>query len=367
MIERSVPTASIVAWAPEDRWSPIRWHPDDAADGSCQLAGRHDVVGSEAPRLALLVRVPRSNDDVGVGDVAHQPGHRGESHGAGAEHGEHGAVRLLCRRRSSGEQGSVDAAGQRLDEHGALVRHVVGEPVQLRLVGHELVRPAAAGRAAEPDLDARVEVASDEVGVIVAIARRGVLERQGNAPSGMPEHGLEHDAGAVVPLADDLVSRHEREADPVVEVRRRMPLDHREVRTADPRQSRVHAMPARPGQLRRVDRRVLERPDTNGRGRRHGRGHPSQSEPGHAAPDLQRLHRSVSACPSAEPGKSGVPALGWAQTLGWRRLMRTSGGALARPSAGRSGGQAGGHRWPSTSARRATRACGRWRQDGSRG
>ena len=92
----------------------------------------------------------------------------------------------------------MDAAGQRLDEHGALVGHVVGDPVELRLVGHELAGPAAAGRAAEPDLDARVEVAGDEVGVVVAIARRGVLERQGNAASGVAEHGFEHDAGAVV-------------------------------------------------------------------------------------------------------------------------------------------------------------------------
>ncbi len=41
--------------------------PDDAADGSGQLGGRHDVVGAEAAGLALLVRVSRANDDVGVG------------------------------------------------------------------------------------------------------------------------------------------------------------------------------------------------------------------------------------------------------------------------------------------------------------
>ena len=71
--------------------------PDDAADGSRQLGGRHDVVGAEAAGLALLVRVPRANDDVGVGDVAHQPGDGGESHRAGAEDGDHRAVRLPAR------------------------------------------------------------------------------------------------------------------------------------------------------------------------------------------------------------------------------------------------------------------------------
>ena len=100
-----------------------------------------------------------------------------------------GLLRCLGGRRSSGEQGGVDAAGQRLDEDGALVRHVVGDAVQLRLVGHELARPAAAGRAAEPDLDARVEVTGDEVGVVVAIAGRGVLERQGNARAAWPSTG----------------------------------------------------------------------------------------------------------------------------------------------------------------------------------
>ena len=85
---------------------------DDAAHGSRQLGGRHDVVGTEASRLALLVRVPRADDDVGVGDVAHEPGDGGEAHRAGAEHGDHRAVGCAGGRRAGGEQRGVDAGGR---------------------------------------------------------------------------------------------------------------------------------------------------------------------------------------------------------------------------------------------------------------
>ena len=42
------------------------------------------------------------------------------------------------------EQGGVDAAGERLDEHGALVGYVT-ESMELTVVGDELGSPAATG------------------------------------------------------------------------------------------------------------------------------------------------------------------------------------------------------------------------------
>ncbi len=62
-----------------------------------------------------------------VGDVAAQAGDRGEAHRAGAEHGDdrRAAGVLASSDDGSGEQRGVDAAGERLDEHGALVGHVV--------------------------------------------------------------------------------------------------------------------------------------------------------------------------------------------------------------------------------------------------
>ena len=88
MIERSVPTASMVAWAPEDRWSPMTMAADDAPHGPGQLGGRDDVGGAEAAGLALLVRVAGADHDVGIGDVADEAGDGGEAHRAGPEDGD---------------------------------------------------------------------------------------------------------------------------------------------------------------------------------------------------------------------------------------------------------------------------------------
>ena len=198
----------------------------------------------------------------------------------------------------SGLEGGVDAAGERLDEHGALVGDVVADAVQLGLVGDELRRPAAARRAAEPGLDACVEVAGGEVGVVVAVAGRGAVERWAEAAGLVAEHRLEHDAGAVVELADDLVAGHEREADPVVEVRRGVALDHRQVGSADPGEAGVDAVPARARELRRIDSGVLQRPDPHRRRRRQRRRHASPTA--RRSTHLQRLHPSV---PSIESGR----------------------------------------------------------------
>ena len=51
----------------------------------------------------------------------------------------------------------VDAAGERLDHHRVLVVQVVGHLVELRAVRHEALAPAAAGLAAEADLQSRAD------------------------------------------------------------------------------------------------------------------------------------------------------------------------------------------------------------------
>ncbi len=79
------------------------------------------------------------------------------------------------------EQRGVDPAGDRLDEDRPLVGHVVADAMQLALVGDELRCPAAAGRAAEPGLDAGFEIAGGEVGVVVAVAGSRALERGSEA------------------------------------------------------------------------------------------------------------------------------------------------------------------------------------------
>ena len=83
---------------------------------------------------ALLVWVAGTDDDAGLGHVAHEAGDRGEAHRAGAEHGDDRFVGG----DGTGLEGGVDAAGERLDEHGAFVGDVVADAVQLRLVGDEL-------------------------------------------------------------------------------------------------------------------------------------------------------------------------------------------------------------------------------------
>ena len=82
----------------------------------------------------------------------------------------------------------MDAGGDRLDEHRSLVGHVVADAVQLALVGDELGRPAAAGRAAEPGLDAGLEIAGGEVGVVVAVTGCGA-RRTGERSRALRDRG----------------------------------------------------------------------------------------------------------------------------------------------------------------------------------
>ncbi len=107
---------------------------DDPANGASQLGCRDDLVRAQAAGLALLVGVAGADDHGRLRHVADEPGDRGEAHRAGAEHRDD----RLVGGDGGGLEGGVDAAGERLDEHGSLVGHVVADAVQLAVVGDEL-------------------------------------------------------------------------------------------------------------------------------------------------------------------------------------------------------------------------------------
>ncbi len=161
----------------------------------------------------------------------------------------------------------MDAAGERFDEHRPLVGHVVLDRVELGGVGDERRRPAATRRAAEPGLDSRFERTGGEVRVVVAVARRGTVERRREAPGLVAEHRLEDHAGAVVEFADHLMAGDERERHPVVEVQRCVTFDERQVRPADAREAGVHPLPPGARELGFVDGHVAERADLRRAGR----------------------------------------------------------------------------------------------------
>ena len=140
----------------------------EATDGAGDLVGRHHgdisaVVGSERAGRALLVLVAGADDDAGLRDVAHEPGDGGQPHRAGAEHGDDRCVGVRNRRALGREQRGVDASCEGLDQHRLLVGRVGVEAVELALVGDELWRPPTAGRAAEPGLDAGLDLAAAQV------------------------------------------------------------------------------------------------------------------------------------------------------------------------------------------------------------
>ena len=186
----------MTAWAPPDKRSPIIWQPSWRRTARASSSAGDDVVGAEPAGLALLVRVAGADDDA--------------SRRARSGRGRRSPPGPSCRRRARRRPGRRPCATDSLRaassaawmppasgsiEHRPLVGHVVAEAVQLALVGDELGRPAAAGRAAEAGLDAGLEVAGGEVAVVVAVAGGGAGERRGEAAGGVAEHRLEDDRG----------------------------------------------------------------------------------------------------------------------------------------------------------------------------
>ena len=243
--------------------------PCGTAHGAREFRRCDDRVGAELLGEHTLVRVAGADDDPDVGHVAAESGDRRQAHRAGAEHRDDRSRRrvLAGGDRRCAQQRGVDAAGERFDEHRPLVGHVIGDRVELRRVGDERRRPAAAGRAAEPGLDARLERPGGEVGVVVAVAGRGALERRSEAAGLVAEDRFEDHPRAVVEFADHLVAGDERERHPVVEVQRGVALDERQVGSADAREAGVHPLPAGAGELGFVDGHVTERADLRGPGR----------------------------------------------------------------------------------------------------
>ena len=288
--------------------------------------------------------------------------------------GSRGARR---RWRPGGHQRGVDAAGERLDEHGPLVGDVVADAVQLAVVGPEPRRPAAAGRAAEAGLDAGLEVAGGEVGVVVAVARRGALERRrrSRGPRGR------------APVRARRACRRRGGRRPRGRARTGSSPSRRSTSTRGPRSSTGRcrrSRPARvctrcepgPGQLRVVDLACSRaaRPAPRPPAPAPTRPGPARAARPTASPAAPSPSTSPSECldavrvPADCGGHGRAPDSGRRAVLGCDALIRrTAGGARARPSAGRTAAAGGGRRWPSTSARRASRACGRSPPGGSPG
>jgi hypothetical protein len=100
-----------------------------APHGTIQLRGSNGHIGTQCERMRSLMRVTGTDDDADTGHVSPQARNGCEAHGSGTEHCDHRGLDVGDDR--SGEQRGVDAAGERFDEHGALVGHRVADAVEL--------------------------------------------------------------------------------------------------------------------------------------------------------------------------------------------------------------------------------------------
>ncbi len=259
--------------------------PDRRSDVAAQLVGIAGDVGAELLGEALLVGVLGGGEE-GAAEVAETAdgGDREQTEGAGADD-----------RRLAGVDatGGVHRARGRLDQHGLLVGQVVGDGDELGLVGDEQGRPPAAGRLAEPGLQARFEVPEgDALAEVRAVGRAHVAHRL-DAPHDAGEDGDEHDSPAVVGVAHDLVAGHERERDDGLEVAGGVAVDRRQVGAADPGEAGAHAHPTRTGELGRVDVGQPQRADPRAAPGRQPAGDGRGRVPRHLPLEQQRLHRSA--------------------------------------------------------------------------
>ncbi|MFT3855426.1 MAG: hypothetical protein QM733_22240 [Ilumatobacteraceae bacterium] len=201
--------------------------------------------------------------------------------------------------------GGAHRAGGRLDHHRVLVAEIVGDVDELQAMGDEALAPAAAGLAAEPGLQAGLDVPEGDALAAVDVAGGARWAHRVDAADRAVQDGDDGDPPAAdlgLDVGHDLVAEREREADDRVEVRPRLPVDRRQVRAADAGETWPQPNPVRPGQRRRVLAHQLDRPGLRGRRRRHRREHPRQPEPPELAVDLQRSHRPAS------PTRAGIRA-----------------------------------------------------------
>ena len=186
----------------------------------------------------------------------------------------------------------------------------------------------------KPALQPRLEVAERDALAVAESPPAHAGHRRDDAASDAAEHRLDHDAGAVVEIADDLVAGHERERHDRLEVAGRLAVDGRQVAAADAGEPRADAHPARPGQVRRVD------VDAAAAGRR---GAPARrTSPGHAGRGVARRPCARRGAPSRRAFTTGPPAVGVGDAS-WRRSC----------GEGRSGAAAGTLPPTSTIARRS--------------
>lgn len=173
----------------------------------------------------------------------------------------------------------MHGAGERLDEHGPLVRQVVRHRAQLRPVGGQPLAPPAPGRGAVPRLQSWLEVA-DRHPLAVVTPALGARPARLQAAGLAREHRVDDDAGApgqvlavLGELRHDLVAEHARQRRHPREVQGRGPRDRAEVRTADARQARPQPGPAGGPDVRLGERDEAQgghRPDEQARDRGAG-------------------------------------------------------------------------------------------------
>ena len=263
--------------------APAASDPGRATHGPRQLGGLDDEVGAEVGRQRALLRVLGADDQRLRRGVLPSGGGDAESERAGAHHDDHRAGLEVRHHR-------VDRTCGRLDHDGGVVAHVVGNGVQLRLVGDHEGRPAAARVAAEARLQPRLDVPERDALAVAEIAAGARRAEGRDAPSDATEHRLEHDARVVVAVGDDLVAGHERERDDRVEVAGRPAVDGREVAAADAGEPRADAHPARAGQLGRIGVDEPQRADASAPSRQHLARHAGRGVAGDLAFEEQRLH-----------------------------------------------------------------------------
>ena len=191
----------------------------------------------------LLLVLGRDDHMPGLGEELerHQ---RQDADRAGADH-EHGLA---------GGDGrplrGVDRTGERLEQHGDLVRDGVGDREQLRAMGHHRAGPAAARVGAVARLQTGFQV-TDRDAVTTVRRAGGAVRTQRFAASRAREHAAHHDAGArrqvitvLRELTDDLVAGHERRRHERREVEGRPAGDRGEIAAADAGEERLHRRPA---------------------------------------------------------------------------------------------------------------------------
>ena len=216
------------------------------------------LVGPDADGgLGLELVAGIDNDPGGAADRP-QGRHHAQPDRAGPDHQHAVAVGALC------PQHGVHGAGQRIDQDGRLIIHVVRHGHELRLVGDEPLAPRSAGAIVVADLGAGRQIGGPLAEVLAHPEPPGGagLARRGDAalPAGQHRinarplaHPRRIDVGPDLDDLDDvLVAEQHWKADvrPEDAVDRLAELDGGHVRPADSAQQRAAADPLPVGQRR---------------------------------------------------------------------------------------------------------------------